>query len=93
MKRSRIFLGITTAMLAIAGVAAARMHNYGVKYRTYFTDKSANHVCTSYILTACTKNATGAQCDFNYTLPSGVIKTYLLYTNPSCNVIAPYRQG
>ena len=88
MKRSRIFLGITTIMLAIAGVAAAKMLNYGSKFRVYFTNKSAMHRCMPYILTACTKNGPGPQCSFDYPFT-----TYFLYTNPSCSTYAFYRQG
>jgi hypothetical protein len=44
MKRSKIFLGVTTALLAVAGVAAAKNWNH-VLATGYYT--GSNHHCTA----------------------------------------------
>jgi hypothetical protein len=52
MKRSRIFLGATTALLAIAGVAAAKASHFGANLTRYFCTKDVsvkNHpVCAPF---------------------------------------------
>jgi len=40
MKRSRIFLGLTTACLAIAGVVAAKATHFGTVKRLYITSQA-----------------------------------------------------
>ena len=37
MKRSKMFLGLTTCCLAIAGVVAAKAHHFGTSPGYYFT--------------------------------------------------------
>jgi len=61
MKRSRIFLGITTALLAIAGVAAAK--HFGPSVKRYYCSLgnkciSFSCVCTNSGVTQCTMNFT-----------------------------------
>ena len=73
MKRSRIFLGITTALLAIAGVAAAKAkENRSIKIKAWFyTRVNPNHLaqtCPYFALTRCTKNGTGSQCYYQTAL-------------------------
>ena len=64
MKRSKIFLGITTAALALAGVAAAK--HYGpVKTRFYIT--SGQQYCKA-IPSLCTS---GGDIHCRYTVGSG----------------------
>lgn len=64
MKRSRIFLGVTTTLLAIAGIAAAKAHRSDLFQRYYYTKiVGANAICTKVIFTACPDNSTGlTQC-------------------------------
>ena len=45
MKRSRIFLGLTTACLAIAGVVAAKAH-FGLAWRVYYYTLKNGLFCT-----------------------------------------------
>ena len=74
MKRSKIFLGITTAVLGVAGVAAAK--HYGpTKTRFYVTSgqnfcKAISSLCTSGGSTAC-----------QYTVGSGsTAHQYIVFT-------------
>jgi len=60
MKRSKFFLGTTTAVLAIAGVAAAK--HYGVSTTRYYITKNGNY-CKAQAST-CTKIAGTQQCFF-----------------------------
>jgi len=79
MKRSKIFLGVTTALLAIVGVAAAKAHR-SLPVPTFYKPSG---VCIPAITTACTKNATGVQCLYpGTTLP--------LYTSLTCLVKVKY---
>ena len=67
MKHSRFFLGISTALLAIAGVAATKAHRSPKVTVWYYTKINPNpmfQTCTRFALTRCTKNGTGAQCFF-----------------------------
>lgn len=45
MKRSKIFLGVTTCLLAVAGLAAAK--KYGTGKTRFYCTASANPICVS----------------------------------------------
>jgi len=63
MKRSRIFLGATTALLAIAGIAAAKAHRLDPKTNWYYTKIiGGNAICTKPLLTSCANQLIGASC-------------------------------
>jgi len=58
MKRSKVFLGVTTALLAVAGVTAAR--HYGPSVQRYYITHAGTHClaqyanCTKGTVTVCT---------------------------------------
>jgi len=94
MKRSKIFLGATTALLAIAGIAAAKAHRAVPTTVYYFTKVAAGtHQC--FVLprqTRCTLNNEGVACKFTaattlYTLYTKIQTTSGLTT---CFTIAKY---
>jgi len=94
MKRSKIFLGATTALLAIAGIAAAKAHRAPSATVYYFTKVAAGtHQCFKFPLqTKCTLNGPEAICRFN---AAGSL--YTLYTKiqtvsglTTCFTIAKY---
>jgi len=60
MKRSKLFLGATTAVLAIAGVAAAK--HYGDSVQRFYITKNSGY-CQGVVST-CTKTAGANQCFF-----------------------------
>jgi len=63
MKRSRIFLGATTALLAIAGIAAAKAHRIDPKTNWYYTKiVGGNAICTKQLLTSCVNQPQGVSC-------------------------------
>jgi hypothetical protein len=75
MKRSKVFLGLTTGVLAIAGVTAAK--HYGPT-RTRFYVTTLGTYCKD-VPSLCTKAVGGIQCYF--TVGSGSdVKRYPLYT-------------
>ena len=73
MKRSKIFLGVTTALLAIAGVAAAK--HYSGSRTAYFVTHGQTW-CTS-VLIGCTQTGT---TDCQYTTTGPLQKKVTLYT-------------
>ena len=65
MKLPRIFLGITTALLAVAGVAATKAHRAPSMTVYFYTQRHLPlQTCPYYRLTRCTKNGPGSQCFF-----------------------------
>jgi len=60
MKRSRIFLGLTTACLAIAGVVAAKASHFNGVHRWYITSQAGACVLQPGIA-PCVYNADGAK--------------------------------
>ena len=54
MKRSKIFLGATTLLLAIAGLAAAKIHKIPQRVHWYATKiMSSNLICSHAVATRC----------------------------------------
>jgi len=63
MKHSRIFLGFTSTLLAIIGIAAAKAHRNDKVLQYYYTKiVGSNAICTKGIFTACIKGIPGNQC-------------------------------
>jgi len=65
MKRSRIFLGVTTVLLAIAGIAAAKSRRVALHTVYWFTRLNAaqtNGLCTRVKVTHCSVEAVGVNC-------------------------------
>lgn len=83
MKRSRIFLGVTTSLLAIAGVVAAKTRN-PVQATNYYKDKDSQ--CQPYKFTHCLNANSGDQC---YYVTTGLTKL-TLYTDSQCSSISFY---
>ena len=76
MKRSKLFLGATTAILAVAGVAAAK--HYGPSVQRYYITKVNGHYCQQIASTCSTLNGS-IQCYF--TQVNGPVTTrYQLFT-------------
>ena len=66
MKRSRIFLGMSTFLLATVGITLAKTHRMEQVTTFYYTKTtSAGHACTLVVLTMCTKEGCCGQCIFN----------------------------
>ena len=83
MKRSRIFLGVTTTLLAVAGIAAAKAHRIPARAVYYYTKVVNGHTyCTKPLVTHCDKNGLGAACEY---------QGRFLYTKfNSCSTISRY---
>lgn len=63
MKRSRIFLGATTALLAIAGIAAAKAHRVPSHTVFFYTKTiSSGDACTKTFNTFCTRGGLDHNC-------------------------------
>jgi len=62
MKRSKIFLGLTTAILAVVGVAAAKRYTQTVRF--YITSNST--WCTQ-VASPCIKSSDPSAVQCNYT--------------------------
>ena len=66
MKRSKIFLGITTAILAVAGVTAAK--HYGPSISRFYVTSAGNY-CKAQV-SVCTKvNGGSNPCNFSILQP------------------------
>ena len=83
MKRSRIFLGATTCLLAVAGVAATKAAKFGSTKATYFTQKAigGQHACILVTNQPCALVPNGIQCKY-YTVGHHVT-SFPLYTGIS----------
>jgi hypothetical protein len=78
MKRSKIFLGVTTCLLAIAGVAATKAHYQGTITKAYYV--TSNNLTHCYQLTGiypCPQAGTG--CVTALANPGGTKTDYQLY--------------
>jgi len=66
MKRSRIFLGVTTALLAVAGIAAAKAHRGPTKTVYYYTKivNGTTAFCTKPLVTHCILSGSGDPCSY-----------------------------
>ena len=86
MKHSRFFLGISTALLAIAGVAAAKAHR-GIAVTAWFYTKAspipAIQTCPYFKITKCTKESVGPQCFYTTTLGT----SFPFYTQGGVHVV------
>jgi hypothetical protein len=74
MKRSKIFLATTTALLAIVGVVAAKAHKFTFSTTAYYSGTGVNdHGCT-------------LSRGLYYTKSTGTVEGYTQYTpNLQCN--------
>ena len=87
MRRSKIFLSVTTCLLAIAGVAATKAAKFGSTTVTYFTQirpLGGPHSCVKIIQQPCAYIPMGDRC-YGYTL-GGTLTTFPLYTGINNNV-------
>jgi len=91
MKRSKIYLGITTALLAVAGVAVAK--HYGVTSTAYYITHGQNWCLSGTSI--CTSSGT-IQCTFN----TGSHKVNLFTKGPAgpfigtaCTILLKYHIG
>jgi hypothetical protein len=94
MKRSRIFLGATTALLAIAGIAAAKAHRTPITTVYFYTKVAATnpHKCVEFPRqTKCTVAGIQAICKFS------AQSVYTLYTSKvddiTCGPVARYNSN
>ena len=85
MKHSKIFLGITTSILAVAGVAAAKYYG-SLKTRFYITTGLAG--CCP-ILSPCVTDVGTITCFGNYTNGLGQIFRGPLFTKGNPLLCAP----
>jgi hypothetical protein len=65
MQRSKVFLGVTTSLLAFVGFAATKSHFNSVT-AAYYTAAEGISPCTLNVLTWGTVSATGAQIQTFY---------------------------
>jgi len=70
MKRSKIFLGFTTALLAVAGVAAAK--HYGSSVRRWYVTAAGN-ICRT-VPKVCENTGTHV-CYYVFTVTAGGVTT------------------
>jgi hypothetical protein len=83
MKRSRIFLGATSALLAIAGVAAAKMSHFASSVTRYYCTHIAaagSRICVPYSLVNC-QSQFGGVIPCYFTVQFLALPYYTLYTN------------
>ena len=88
MKRSKIFLGTTTCLLAIIGVAATKAAKFGNTSVSYFTQvrpASQPHACVTVSAQPCTVIVTGNQC--RYYTSGGTVTTFPLYTGVNTDAL------
>jgi hypothetical protein len=97
MKRSRIFLGATTTLLAIAGIAAAKAHRVEPRKLWYYTGSTpaVHHCLQAPFATSCQITPVQAVKCFYITSPGAPGTTKLtLYTRQvngtNCLTIARY---
>ena len=88
MKRSKIFLGTTTCLLAIAGAAATKAHYFNTIQAYYITrlfGAPSPHKCVAFpILVPCVRTtAQNANCATALPKPDGGAAFYLLYQTTS----------
>ena len=81
MRRSRIFLGATTCLLAVAGVAAAKMSAFRTTTVRYYCTKPGTAIapghCVTYTLQNCVANGPTFTCKYPTTTLGQ--KKYTLY--------------
>jgi len=74
MQRSKLFLGTTTALLAVAGVAATK--HYGPLIPRYYITIHGTYCQT--VTTVCTKTVGNLHC--TYTVTQQLTVTYSIFT-------------
>jgi hypothetical protein len=88
MKRSKIFLGLTTCCLAIAGAVAAKVTHFGTVPGKYFT--TGLH-CVSRFLPCGISLVGGATCVYSYSnILGNPIKTAVYTAVNACTTIFKY---
>ena len=77
MKRSKIFLGLTTACLAIAGIVAAKASHFGTAQSFYYT--AGGKFCLLWGTSDCNKTSSSTlpQC---VTQINSIVKLYTSLT-------------
>ena len=91
MKRSRIFLGLTTACLAIAGVVAAKAH-FGLAGKAFYytlTPGLAHNFCTQGATTGVYFTATSNN-QYSY-VTSGGVNIIPAYLSATCKKPLDYK--
>ncbi|MHA4811790.1 hypothetical protein ACX0G9_27080 [Flavitalea flava] len=92
MKRSRIILGVTTAILAIAGVAASNANRIPkLSVFTYTKISAGAPLCTIVLNTSCTLNGTQGACVYRKGTLQFPVYTHITAANRCVN-IAKYNQ-
>jgi len=96
MKRSRVFLGVTTALLAIASVAAAKAHRHTAAKLWYYTGKvPSQHLCLQAPFETHCAYVNGGTIKCYYLTNPSTTTALTLYTKFSstnvCGAIAKYR--
>jgi len=95
MKHSKLFLGATTCLLVIAGIAATKTAKFGATTVTYFTQVSilSNSCVTAHVLQPCAAfNCwNGNRCFYYTTGPDKTVTSFPLYTgvNAAARCIHP----
>lgn len=88
MKHSKVFLGLSTALLAIVGVAAAKAHRSPAI--TYYLKSSVGVCFTAPGTYKVTKDVAGSQYQG---LTVGQSTTLPAFTNTSCTIPAYYHSN
>jgi len=96
MNRSKIFLGATTCLLAIAGVAATKVAKFKIATVTYFTQvvPIGPRACVSATQQPCTAGPSGTvRCYYYTTGPFHTVTSFPLYTgvNASTPCVNPIK--
>lgn len=75
MKRSKIFLGVSSVCLAIVGIAATKAHKSNSTF--YYYQQSLTNCALANISDACPKGASQACI---HTVGDGTLATFTIYT-------------
>jgi len=88
-KRSKLFLGLTTCCLAIAGAVAAKVTHFGIQSGAYFT--TGSHCVFGFGVFPCSKAAGMLKtCVYTYT-PHLLSKETAVYTiSGFCTTLLKY---
>jgi len=86
MTRSKIFLGLTTCCLAIAGAVAAKVTHFGSHTGKYFTTGGN---CVSGIC-PCVRDINGATCMYDYSSQLTTKKTAFYTKVNDCTFVLKY---
>jgi len=88
MTRSKIFLGLTTCCLAIAGAVAAKVTHFGSHSFKYFTTGST---CVTGTTFPCVRDLNASRtCIYDYSSPTVTKKTAVYTIVNDCQFLLKY---